>query len=73
MRLPLQGLSGDPISDMLGGTLDKAIETVIIRAMPIVERQIQPTVRPLQIMSAVTLGLAGAAAVFGFLTWRAKT
>lgn len=72
MRLPLQGL-GDPVSDLLGGTLDKVIETVIVRSMPVVHKQLEPTIRPIQIMSGVTLGLAGAAAVFAFLTWRTKT
>ena len=69
MRLPLQGL-GDPLTALLGGSLDKAIEAVIIRSMPIVEKQMQPIILPLQIMSGVTLVAASAAAVFAFLAWR---
>ena len=68
MRQPLRGF-GDTINDLLGTTLDKTIETVIIRSMPIVTTQIQPIIRPIQIMSGVTLGLTAVTAVFSFLNW----
>jgi hypothetical protein len=69
MRLPLQGL-GDPISDLLGGSLDKVIETVIVRSMPIVHREIKPTLLPLQVVGVATLVASVAAAGFAFAAWR---
>ena len=68
MRLPLQGM-GDPISDLLGGSLDKVIETVIVRSMPIVHRELKPTLTPIQVMLGVTMVASTAAAVFAGLTW----
>lgn len=68
MRLPLRGM-GDPLTDLLGGGVDQAIEAVIVRSMPIVHREIKPTLMPLQVMAGLTLALAGASAAFSFLTW----
>lgn len=68
MRLPLRGF-GDPLSDLLGSGFDTALQTVVVRAMPIVHRELKPTIMPFQVMAGLTLALAGASAVFAFLTW----
>ena len=69
MRLPLQGLGSDPLTDLFGGGLDKAIEAVIVRSMPIVHEQLKPTILPMQIMAVATLGLSAAAATMATLAW----
>jgi len=68
MRLPLQGM-GDPLSDLLGGSLDKAIEAVIVRSMPIVQEQLKPTILPIQVMLATSVAFSAAAATFSLLNW----
>ena len=67
MRLPVQGLS-DPVTDILGGTIDKGIETVIIRSMPIIKQHLEPEIRPIRIMATATLIIATLAAATSVYT-----
>ena len=72
MRLPLQGL-GDPITDLVGGTLDNALQIVITRSAPMIQAQVQPMIKPLEIMLGVGMIASIAAAAFSFLQWKKTT
>jgi hypothetical protein len=64
MKLPIQGFGNinDPIGTILGGTLDKAIETVVVRSMPIVKKHFEPELAPMRFMMTATLLIATVAA-----------
>lgn len=73
MRLPLQGLGADPITDLLGGTLDSALQMVIVRSAPFIQAQVKPMIQPLEILMGVTAFASVAAAAFAFLNWKHNT
>lgn len=70
IRQPVHGVGdASSISDLLGSGMDKVIETVVVRSMPIVMQQVKPVIEPIQVMAVVTLALSAGAAVFGYLNW----
>jgi hypothetical protein len=70
MRTPLQGLGADPITELLGTSLDKALEMVILRSAPFIQTQVKPMIQPIQILMGITAFASVVGAGFAFLAWK---
>ena len=73
MRLPMQGLGDDPISSLVGTTLDQALQMVITRSAPFIQAQVQPMIQPLEILMGVAAFASVVGAGFAFLAWKRTT